>query len=105
MMTISPHLAIPPASPAEPWASFARLQRRHQDLLDIGHEQFPVDCTIDDEWGGQAIAAQRADKGCRLPVSMRNGSDQALAAFCPAMASRHVGLHPGFIKENKLRWS
>src|ERR1700690_1797757 len=28
-----------------------------------------------------------------------------MATFCPAIAPRHVGLHPGFINENKLRWS
>jgi hypothetical protein len=38
-------------------------------------------------------------------MSMRNGSNQAMATFCPAIAPRHVGLHPGFIDENKFRWS
>jgi hypothetical protein len=83
----------------------ARLQRRHQNLLDIGQEQFSIDCAIDDEWSGQAVAAQRADKGGRLPMSMRNGSNQAMTTFCPAIAPGHVGLHPGFINENEFRWS
>src|ERR1700690_3454433 len=37
-------------------------------------------------------------------MSMRNGIDQAMAPFCPAIASCHVGLHRGFINENKPRW-
>src|SRR3954452_8879542 len=61
----------------------ARLQCWHQDLLDIGHEELSVDRTVDDERGGQAVAAQRADEGCRLPMPMRHGRDQALTAFGP----------------------
>src|ERR1700712_3611021 len=38
-------------------------------------------------------------------MSVRNGRDQAMATFCPAIAPSHVGLHPGFINENKLRGS
>jgi hypothetical protein len=53
----------------------ARLQRRHQHLLDVGQEQFPVDRTINGKRSGQAVATQRADEGCRLPVPMRHGSD------------------------------
>jgi hypothetical protein len=37
-----------------------------------------------------------------MPV--RHASDQALAAFCPTITPRHVGLHRAFINENKLRW-
>ena len=78
------------------------LQRWHQDLLDIGHEQFTVDRTINGHWSGQAVAAQCADKGCRLPVAMRDGGDQALATLRTAVPPRHVGFYPGLIDENEL---
>ena len=79
-----------------------RLQRRHQNLLDIGQEQFAVDRTINGKRGGQAVATQRADKGCGFPMSMRHGSDQAMATFCPAIKPRHAGLNRAFINKNKL---
>src|SRR4029450_13017081 len=66
-------------------------------------EQVSVDCTVDDERGGQAVAAQCAHKGCRLPMPMRHSCDQEMAAFCPAIAPCHVGLHRAFIDENQLR--
>jgi hypothetical protein len=52
-----------------------RLQGRHQDLLDVGQEQLSIDRTIDDKWGGQAVATQCADEGCRFPMPMRYSSD------------------------------
>src|SRR4051812_18699307 len=36
-------------------------------------------------------------------MPMRHGSDQAMAAFGPAIAPHHVGLHRAFINENQLR--
>jgi hypothetical protein len=72
-------------------------------LLDVGQEQFSVDRTVDDKRGGQAVAAQCAHKGGRLPMPMRHGCDQAVAAFCPAIAPCHGGLHRAFIDENQLR--
>jgi hypothetical protein len=67
--------------------------------------RFTVDRTINGKRGGQAVAAQRADEGRCFPVPMRHGGDQAMAAFCPAIVPRHVGLHRAFINENKLRCS
>ncbi len=72
-----------------------------RDLLDVGHEQLSIDRAINGQRCGQAVAAKRADKGCRLPVPMRHGVDQTMATSGPAIAPRHVGLHPGFINENK----
>ena len=81
----------------------AWLQRRHQHLLDVGQEQVSVDRTIDDERRGHAIATQCTNKGGGFPMSMRHGSDQAMATLGPAIAAGHVGLDPGFVDENKPR--
>jgi hypothetical protein len=62
-----------------------------------------IDRAIDGERRGQAVATQCTDEGCGFPMSMRHGSDQAMAAFGPAVAPCHVGLDPGFIDENELR--
>jgi len=48
---------------------FARRQGRHQNLLDIGEELCAVDRAIEDTRSGDAIVAQRRQKGRRLPVA------------------------------------
>jgi hypothetical protein len=39
----------------------------------------------------------------RAPMPMRHGCNQAMAAFCPAIAPCQVGIHRAFIDENQLR--
>ena len=82
----------------------AWLERRRQHLLNIGEEQIAVDRPVDDHRGGQAAAAQRADKGRGFPMSVRHGSHQAVATPAPSVAPGHVGLHPGLIDEYQPRW-
>jgi len=58
----------------------AGLQRRREDLLDIGEEAIAVDRTIEDGRGGDAIPPQSGDEGRRFPVPPRNFCEQTLTA-------------------------
>ena len=57
----------------------AGLERRHQNLLDIGQEAFTVDRPIDHARRIDAVAAQRGEEGQRPPAAMRRFGDQPLA--------------------------
>ena len=80
---------------------FARRQGRHQNLLDIGEELCAVNGTVEDTRSGDAIVAQRRQKGRRLPVAERGVSDKSLASFTSPIARCHVGRGPGLIDEYK----
>ena len=47
--------------------------------------------------------AQGGEEGAGLPVAVRNGADQALAARGAAIDARHVGLHPSLVDEDQPR--
>ena len=78
-----------------------RAQCRDQNLLDPSEKEFAVDGTIDHAGRGEAIAAQRADKRRCLPMIMRHGIDQPLAAWRSSVAAGHVRLGPGLVDENE----
>lgn len=59
------------------------LQRRHQDLLDIGQEPLTVDRPVEDARRLEPITAQSCQKGLRSPPAMGCFADQTLAARCP----------------------
>jgi hypothetical protein len=48
----------------------AGLERWNELLLDIGAEAFAVDRAVEDAWGGEAVAAQRAEEGQGAPAAM-----------------------------------
>ena len=43
------------------------LQRRYEDLFDVGEEAGPVHRTIEDPWSGEPRHPQRGDEGAALP--------------------------------------
>ena len=73
-------------------------------LFDIEGEEFPVDRAVDDKGSIDAIDAQSSDEGERLPVTVRDGSGQALSSRSPAAQWGHVGLDPGLIDEDEPFW-
>ena len=81
----------------------AGLERRDENLLDIGEEAFAVDRPVDDAGCVDAVAAQGGEEGQRPPAAMRHLGDQPLAAGRPAVAARHVGLGPGLVDEDQAR--
>ena len=78
-----------------------RRERRDENLIDIGLEPLAVDRPVENHRRRHAVAAQTADEGRRLPMSVRNARAQPLAfLFAPAFA-RHVGRGPGLIDEDE----
>jgi hypothetical protein len=72
-----------------------------EDLLDIGANLFAVDRAVEDAGRGEAVMAQRGDKGRGLPGAERSMRDQALAFLTAAVTRRHVGRGPGLVNEHQ----
>ena len=53
--------------------------------------------------GGHAFKAERANEGCRLPVSMRHRYPATLAPCRPAVTPRHLGRGARLVDEDKPR--
>src|SRR5262245_32968470 len=82
-----------------------RLERRGSEhLLDIGAEPFAVDRPIDDEGSSEPIAAWAGDESRRLPMTVGEGADEALASRTAAIAAYHVGGDPGLVEEDETNW-
>src|SRR5262249_51543274 len=79
-------------------------QRRCEHLLDIGAEPFAVDRPIDDEGSSEPIAARAGDESRRLPTTVGDGADEALASRTAAIAAYHVGGDPGLVEEDETNW-
>src|SRR5262245_65689218 len=79
-------------------------QRRCEHLLDIGAEPFAVDRPIDDEGSSEPIAARAGDESRRLPTTVGDGADEALASRTTAIAAHHVGGDPGLVEEDETNW-
>src|SRR5215211_3334372 len=80
----------------------AAAQSRHQELFHIGAKAGAVDRAVDDAGRGNAIAAQRRQKGQRAPASLRHLGNEAGAASAPSMPPGHVGLGPGLVDEDQV---
>jgi hypothetical protein len=80
----------------------AAVQRRHQDLLDVGQEARIVDGAIEDRGGGQAIRPQPHDDRVRLPVTARRVIVEARAPETPTIAAQEVGRDATFIEKDVL---
>ena len=72
-------------------------------LLDVGAEALGIHGAVEDARCGEAVVAQGADEGGRVPVAVRHGAEEALAARAPAVAARHVGRGAGFVDEDQPR--
>jgi hypothetical protein len=72
----------------------ARLERRDEELFDIGAEAFAVDRPVEQAGRVDAVVAQRGGEGRGLPPAMRNLVDEALTLRRPAAQTGHVALRP-----------
>ena len=79
----------------------AGLERRHEELLDIGFEAFAVDRPIKDARRVDPVVSQGGKECQRLPMPVRRLSAQAPAFYSPAVGTDHVGLGPGLIDEDE----
>ena len=75
----------------------ARVQGGDEELLDIGAKADAVDRPDDNARRGDAVVAQRRQKGQGAPAALRHLGDQASAATAAPMSAGHVGLGPGFV--------
>ena len=81
----------------------AWFERRYQNLLDIGEEAPPVDRSVDDARGIDAIDAERGKEGECPPAAMRHLGSEPSTPGAAAMPPRHVGLRPSLVDEDEPR--
>jgi hypothetical protein len=79
----------------------AGLEFRDKELLDPGSEDIAIDRAVDNARCDDAVMLEARHKGQRLPVSVRHPINQRQALRPPAVRPGHVGLHPGFVNEDK----
>ena len=79
----------------------ARLQSRHEELIDIGAETLAVDGSVKQAGRVDAVVAQGGEERRGLPLALRNLVDEALSLRRPAAKPCHVGLRPGLIDEDQ----
>jgi len=80
----------------------AWLEGWHQDLLDISEEGGGVHGAIEHHGCCHAFQAERADKGCGLPMAVRDWRATALATARASIAPGHFGRGPGLIDKHQL---
>src|SRR5687768_17364368 len=79
----------------------ARLERRHEDLLDVLKEALAIDRSVDEPRRGEPIVTQSGQEGHGLPAAVWRLAWQALSARRPSAKRRHIGLGPGFVDEDQ----
>jgi hypothetical protein len=79
----------------------ARLQRRDEELFDIGVEALAVDGPVEQAGRVDAVVAQGGEESRGLPLALRDLVDEALSPWRPAAQAGHIGLRPGFIDEDQ----
>jgi hypothetical protein len=79
----------------------ARLQRRREELIDIGAEALAVDRSIEQARRVDAVVAQGSEESRGLPLALRDLVDKALSLRRPAAKPCHIGLRPGLIDEDE----
>ena len=62
----------------------ARLQRRHEELFDIGVEALAVDGPVEQAGRVDAVVAQGGEESRGLPLALRDLVDEPLAPWRPA---------------------
>ena len=80
----------------------SRLERWAQELMHISQKHLAIHRPVGDHRRGQSSAAQSADKGCRLPMSVRRRVDTTPASGRAPAASRHARRYPCFIDKDEL---
>jgi hypothetical protein len=81
----------------------ARLERGHEDLLDVLEEALAIDGSVDQPRCGDPIVTQSGQEGHGLPAAVWRFAWQPLSARRPPAKRRHVGLGPGFVDEDQAR--
>ena len=77
------------------------LQRRHEDLFDVGEEAGPVHRSIQDPRGGEPRHAQRGDEGAALPPTLRRVIGDPLPTRAAPIPPEEIGGDPAFIEKDE----
>ena len=80
----------------------ARLQRRTQDLADIGSKHLRIGRALDGHAGSRAIQPQRADPGGGLPMALGTAGVNALTPRSATAQAGQVGLGPRLVEEDQF---
>jgi len=63
----------------------AGSQCRHEAALDISQKDIAVGWRIDHKGRRDTSCSEPGDEGCRLPMTVRNGSEESLSDGTPAV--------------------
>ncbi len=77
------------------------LQRRYEDLFDVGEEAGPVHRAIEDPRRGEPRHPQRGDEGTALPPTLGRVIGDPLAAKAAPIAPQEIGGDPAFIQKDE----
>ena len=77
------------------------LQRRYEDLFDVGEEAGPVHRAIEDPRRGEPRHPQRGDEGTALPPTLGRVIGDPLAAKAASIAPQEIGGDPAFIQKDE----
>ena len=77
------------------------LQRRYEDLFDVGEEAGPVHRAVEDPGGGEPRHPQRGDEGAALPPPLGGVIGDPLAAKAAPIAPQEIGGDPAFIQKDE----
>ncbi len=81
----------------------AWLQRRHEELFDIGVEALAVDRPVEQAGRVDAVVSQGGEESRGLPLALRDLVEPSRWPLgAPAAQAGHIGLGPGFIDEDQL---
>ena len=72
----------------------AWLERRHEELFDIGVEALAVDGPVEQAGRIDAVVAQGGEERRGLPLALRDLVDEPLSPWRPAAQAGHIGLGP-----------
>jgi hypothetical protein len=77
-----------------------RLQRRHQDLLDIREKRRVVDRAVEDGGRDESVNTEAGDDGVGLPMAVGRVVAEPDAARTPPVSPQEIRGHPGFVDED-----
>jgi hypothetical protein len=78
----------------------AGLERRDQDLFDVGEKTRTIDRPIKHGWRPESLEAERRDHRMRLPVAAGGVIGEPRAARAPAVATQQIGRDAAFIEKD-----
>ncbi|NOT27785.1 MAG: hypothetical protein HOP16_16990 [Acidobacteria bacterium] len=76
------------------------LERRDQDLLDVGEKRRIVDRALEHRGRAQALDPYRGDNRVRLPVATRRVIPEPEPAQTPTVAAQQIRGHAGFVDKH-----